>query len=46
MMTKGGDTHRKNVIVTDETGQKIGLTYPKRARGLVKTVGQSMSQTV
>ena len=26
----------KNIIVTDEKGQQIGLTYPKRARGLVK----------
>ncbi len=26
----------KNVTVTDETGKKIGTTYPKRARGLVK----------
>lgn len=26
----------KNVIVTDELGKQIGLTYPKRARGLVK----------
>jgi len=26
----------KNVIVTDSTGVRIGLTYPKRARGLVK----------
>lgn len=26
----------KNVIVTDEFDNRIGLTYPKRARGLVK----------
>ncbi len=26
----------KNVIVTDEYGTQIGLTYPKRAKGLVK----------
>ncbi len=26
----------KNIIVTDKNGQQIGLTYPKRARGLVK----------
>lgn len=26
----------KNVTVTDESGTKIGTTYPKRARGLVK----------
>lgn len=26
----------KNVIVTDEHGVQIGLTYPKRAKGLVK----------
>ncbi len=27
---------KKNIIVTDEQGQQIGLTYPKRAKGLVK----------
>lgn len=26
----------KNVIVTDEFGEQVGFTYPKRARGLVK----------
>ena len=26
----------KNVVVLDEQGKKIGMTYPKRARGLVK----------
>ncbi len=26
----------KNIIVTDEYGNSIGLTYPKRAKGLVK----------
>lgn len=36
IMTKGEIPIEKNVIVTDETGHKIGLTYPKRARGLVK----------
>lgn len=33
---QGGDTHRKNVIVTDINGKRIGATYPKRAKGLVK----------
>lgn len=27
----------KNVSVIDETGKFIGTTYPKRARGLVKS---------
>ena len=26
----------KNIIVTDENGNVIGRTYPKRAQGLVK----------
>ncbi len=27
----------KNIAVLDETGKKIGETYPKRARGMVKS---------
>ncbi len=33
---KGGDTHRKNVIVVDEQGNEYEATYPKRAKGFVK----------
>lgn len=36
MLRKGKIPITKNIIVTDEKGQQIGLTYPKRARGLVK----------
>ncbi len=35
-MIRGKTPIEKNVIVTDEFGNRIGLTYPKRARGLVK----------
>ena len=34
--TKGEIPIEKNVIVVDEQGKQIGVTYPKRARGLVK----------
>ena len=34
--TKGEIPIEKNVVVLDEQGKKIGMTYPKRARGLVK----------
>ena len=34
--TKGEIPIEKNVVVLDEQGKKIGVTYPKRARGLVK----------
>ena len=34
--TKGEIPMEKNVVVLDEQGKKIGMTYPKRARGLVK----------
>jgi hypothetical protein len=27
----------KNILVTDETGKVIGATYPKRAKGLIKS---------
>lgn len=33
---KGEIPIEKNVIVTDVNGKRVGLTYPKRARGLVK----------
>ncbi|MBQ3880685.1 MAG: hypothetical protein II727_10295 [Oscillospiraceae bacterium] len=33
---KGEIPIEKNVIVVDEQGKQIGVTYPKRARGLVK----------
>ena len=33
---KGEKPMIKNVIVTDEFGNKQGLTYPKRAKGLIK----------
>lgn len=33
---KGEIPIEKNIIVTDESGNQIGATYPKRARGLVK----------
>jgi hypothetical protein len=33
---KGEIPIEKNVIVTDELGNQIGNTYPKRARGLIK----------
>lgn len=36
MSSKGEIPIAKNVIVTDEFDNQIGLTYPKRARGLVK----------
>jgi hypothetical protein len=34
--SKGGTPIEKNVIVTDERGNKYEATYPKRAKGLVK----------
>lgn len=34
---KGDDTHRKNIIVVDEAGKGLHATYPKRAKGLVKS---------
>lgn len=36
MVTKGAKPIEKNVIVTDQFDNQIGLTYPKRARGLIK----------
>ena len=33
---KGETPIEKNVIVTDEFGNKLGITYPKRAKGLIK----------
>lgn len=35
-VTRGRTPMAKNVIVTDEFDNRIGLTYPKRARGLIK----------
>lgn len=35
-ITKGEIPIEKNVIVIDESGNTVGVTYPKRARGLVK----------
>lgn len=35
-VTRGMIPIAKNVIVTDEFDNQIGLTYPKRARGLIK----------
>lgn len=36
MLCKGEIPIEKNVIVTDINGKRIGATYPKRAKGLVK----------
>ena len=35
--TKGETPMEKNVLVTDESGNIYGATWPKRARGLVKS---------
>ena len=35
--TRGTTPMEKNVIVVDENGNEYGATYPKRARGLVKS---------
>lgn len=36
ILCKGEIPIEKNVIVTDLNGKRVGVTYPKRARGLVK----------
>lgn len=36
MLCKGEIPIEKNVVVTDINGKRIGATYPKRAKGLVK----------
>ena len=36
MLQKGEIPIEKNVVVTDEFGRKIGFTYPKRVKGLIK----------
>lgn len=35
-LQEGATPIEKNVIVTDELGEKLGETYPKRAKGLIK----------
>ena len=35
--SQGGDTHRKNILVVDEQGNEYEATWPKRAKGLVKS---------
>ena len=35
-VTRGRIPIEKNIIVTDVNGKQIGVTYPKRAKGLVK----------
>lgn len=36
LIAKGTTPIEKNIIVIDEQGNKIGATYPKRAKGLIK----------